>query len=94
MAGANVNDASKGKGCGGAERTRRTPAGVLHRGRRRHGGARLGASRHVSRDPHARALRLARRRADAGVFADVVDVEDTVQISLAPVAEKARSFTS
>jgi len=37
---------------------------------------------------------LARRRADAGVFADVVDVEDTVQISLAPVAEKARSFTS
>ena len=42
-----------------------------------------------------RALRLgATRGAGAGVFADVVDVEDIVQISLASVAEKARSFTS
>jgi hypothetical protein len=42
-----------------------------------------------------RALRLgATRVAGAGVFADVVDVEDIVQISLASVAEKARSFTS
>jgi hypothetical protein len=42
-----------------------------------------------------RALRVGRDAgAGAGVFADVVDVEDMVQISLAPVAEKASSFTS
>jgi len=95
QAGANVNDASKGRvPCCRPDAADPTPLQVLQHGTQAADGEerleRL-ATRAVV--PHAGA-QVRRDAGGAGVFADVVDVDDTVQISLAPVAEKARSFTS
>jgi hypothetical protein len=93
MAGANVNDAAKGQAdllWSATLNPAEVPATPAQgRTAARFGRLATGSSGVLVRSRYAPAA-----EAGDGVFADVVDVKDSVKISVEPDPEKARSFTS
>jgi len=93
MAGANVNDAAKGQADLLWSATL-NPAEVPATRAQRRTAARLWTSGHRGARGLVRSRCAPAAEAGDGVFADVVDVKDTVKISVEPDPERARSFTS